>query len=81
MSLHLKCRPGDAQALKVCIAAALANKQIVIDASTEPACSNLFGSPSILLATADGVLTEPNAAAFCILGRLNDILDGANLQA
>lgn len=68
MALHLKARPGDAQALKCYITAALAKKTLKIDAAASHNFSNLFGTPSICLTADDGVFTEPNAAAAYILG-------------
>lgn len=69
MALQLQAQPGDAQALKACIAASYANTSVSVQAAAA-APTNIFGTPSICLSTPDGVtLSEPNAAARYILGR------------
>ena len=72
MATALYTRPGDAQALKACIAAACSGSQLRVIGDQEVPASP-FGARGIA-AVVDGgdTLTEPNAIAWMLAGALWD---------
>lgn len=62
----LNARPGDAQALKACIAAHAAGVALEVRAAGP---QNLFGTPAVTLSVGGGgLISEPNAAAAFLAG-------------